>query len=372
MLWFCIGTAGELIKIYPLLRLATDRQQPWFVLATGQSPVNFKNQWKDFKLPDERFGFLTRTSHDLHSSKAALKWFLSANLQTPSSLKRTIAEVAGTVPSKDDHWLVHGDTLSTLLGSRYARMLKVPLSHVEAGLRSEDLFNPFPEEINRRLVSRLAQTHFAQDDRAFQNLKTAKVKGNLVCTEGNTQLDTIRLVLNDFVAGDIPPLPYVIANIHRFENLNSSSRWATMIDVLTKTAHEKAPVYLVLHPPTQDKLKGDPKTSRRLTEAGVRLLPRQPFTQFIHLLSHADFAISDGGSNQEECFYLGKPCLLLRESTERIEGLDGPCLLTRFKTELIDRFLKDPSKFASPAILHQRSPSKIILDCLSAQSAGVI
>lgn len=361
VLWFCSGTAGELIKLYPLIRLAEERGLPWFALSTGQSAVNYWKQWDDFRLPRSRCGSLISTQADLRTSGEALKWFARATTISASKLARKVVELSGHLPQPSDAWIVHGDTLSTLVGAWYARKLGVPLAHVEAGLRSSHLFKPFPEEINRRCVSRFARFHFPQDELATKNLEKARVSGKVICTGGNTLIDALERIEQEFeVPKDMPNEPYVVANIHRFENLNSGQRWNQTIEVLAQAARTRK-VCLVLHPPTEAKLEAEPESRRRLLDAGVELLPRQPFSRFVHYLSGSDYVISDGGSNQEECFYLGKPCLILRESTERIEGLEGPCLLTRFDPTAIDRFLKDPESFRGPRIQFAESPSSLIL-----------
>ena len=363
-LWFCLGTAGELIKIYPLLKLAEERGILWFCLSTGQSAINLKKQWSDFGLPATQLGVLTLTDRDLDRSSEALRWFFRANLK--NQLRQKVREVSGHDPSPKDFWIVHGDTLSTLVGSLYGKRLGVPVAHLEAGLRSSKIFEPFPEEITRRMVSRFAKIHFPQDQKAEENLKKSRVAGKVVPTHANTLLDAIRQVLKEKSKIEIPSKPYVVANLHRFENLGSSSRWQQMVDVLLRTAKMGYEVHFVLHPPTQAKIESDPELQRTFAQAGIKLIPRMPFTEFIHLLNRADFVLSDGGSNQEECFYLGKPCLLLRDSTERVEGLkDGPCLLSQFKPELIDRFLAEPILYKRDTFDSQISPSQVVLDYLS-------
>lgn len=370
MLWFCLGTAGELIKIYPLLRLASEKGLPWRALSTGQSAVNFWKQWDQFKLPRDQVVTLLKTDDDLHTAKDALKWFTRANLITAKTLRKTIEAQTGVTPGPRDFWLVHGDTLSTLLGARIAKKMGVPLVHIEAGLRSPLLLKPFPEEITRRMVSRFARYHFPQDQKATQNLKTSRVKGQVVCTQGNTLFDAIQYVARDFAPPQIPSGPYIVANVHRFENLTSAQRWKTITDVLAR-AGKKYPVLLVLHPPTLEKLNSEPETKKKLEDSGVKLLPRQSFTDFIPLLKSAQYVISDGGSNQEECYYLGKPCLILRDSTERVEGLDqGPCVLTQFDPEKIDTFLEDPKKFERAPVKLPETPSDIILKTLYTDTAG--
>jgi UDP-N-acetylglucosamine 2-epimerase (non-hydrolysing) len=367
VLWFSAGTAAELIKIYPLLRMAEEKGQAWWCLCTGQSGVGFYRQWSLFRLPSERLVSLLETGSDLKTSAHALAWFLRAMLLLPrAQLRRRISAATGGVcpDPAHDFWLVHGDTLSTLVGSLFARRLGIRLAHIEAGLRSAKLFNPFPEEITRRMVSRLARHHFTQDQRAYHNLVDRKIVGEVIDTGGNTLIDAIRYARAEPEEPDYPAGPYAVANLHRFENLHSQVRWEHMLRVLEQAA-AKTTVLLVLHPPVQEKLDREPTTRASLERAGVLLLPRQPFIPFIKLLARSAYVISDGGSNQEECHYLGKPCLILRDTTERMEGLDGGCcLLSRFDQPVIERFLADPSRFERPETGFSVLPSACILETL--------
>jgi len=366
MVWFSLGTAGELIKVYPLLCWAEEHSVPWRALATGQSPINLSKQWDDFQLPRERLKFIMQTQKDLDSAKAAFSWFLKANLISKTKLRNRIKQLTGVGPDSKDTWVVHGDTLSSLVGARYASKLGIKLVHLEAGLRSPSLVSPFPEEITRRVVSRYARLHLAQDEFAVQNLRKSRVNGKIVDTGANTLLDTISRVLKIFPSPELPPKPYVVANLHRFENLNSSFRWKTLLDSLLKAA-KKAPVYFVLHPPTRAKLDSRPDDKEKLLKAGVCLEERMPFTKFLHLLNGASFVLSDGGSNQEECFYLGKPCLLLRNKTERHEGLASQvCVLTEFRSDIIDEFLYNPESFAQPPVAVATNPTEIALRAILA------
>lgn len=362
-LWFSLGTAGELIKLYPLMALAEERGIPWFSVSTGQSGINLKKQWKAFRLPENKWVSLLETGEDLKTSKGALQWFARIQLLSKGKILKKIHEKTGCSPRADDFWIVHGDTLSTLVGARISKKLKVPLVHVEAGLRSSSLFEPFPEEINRRLVSRSVAFHFPQDQHAENNLKKAKVKGRIFPTHANTLLDALHRVLNEPCPVEIPQGEYAVANLHRFENLTNASRWNTLVETLVHAA-ATVKVLFVLHAPTEQKLNAFPEDRKRLLDAGVELFPRLPFHEFIHLLARSKFVLSDGGSNQEECFYLGKPCLILRDYTERLEGLDSCCVLSRFQPELISGFLSNPILFQKKAHTIEASPSEIILNTL--------
>lgn len=365
MLWFSVGTAAELIKIYPILHYASKRNLQWTVLATGQSGVNIIKQWEDFGLhKDHKLVFLDDAPKDLETSSSALKWFSRSYFKNKSQIISRIHFSNGPTPRKGDFWLVHGDTLSTLIGARYAKSLNITLAHLEAGLRSPSLFNPFPEEINRRIVSRYADIHFPQDETAVNNLRNKHVKGKIICTGANTLFDTIKLILKDNNKSESFNDSFIVANIHRFENLNNAYRWNKIIKILIK-ASELHPLKLILHPQTSQKLKTDPFASASLAKARIEMIDRLPFSEFIRLLANSQFIISDGGSNQEECFYLGKACLILRSATERQEGLGYTSLLSKFDDTLIDNFFVNPSAYSKNELKLNKSPSAVVLDELS-------
>jgi UDP-N-acetylglucosamine 2-epimerase (non-hydrolysing) len=382
-LWFSCGTAGELIKLSPLLFLAEQRARDeglsWFFVSTGQSRANFENQWKDLGLPKDRLLRSGEGGEDLRSSSQALGWFVPALTLSGRKLRARLLAACGEAPEPGAPWVVHGDTLSTLVGALWARRLGARVAHVEAGLRSSSLLSPFPEELTRRWVSRLARMHFAPDARACRNLRKVGVRGTIVDTGGNTLYDAVELALEQSAASaagagvtassswpDQVPFggPFALANLHRFENLNSRSGWELLVGTVLQAA-VKLPVVWVLHPPTEAKLEEDPASRAKLQAAGVTLLPRLPFRSFLRLLEASAFVLSDGGSNQEECHYLGKPCLILRERSERFEGLEGgSCLLSGLRPELITAFLSDPDRYRRPPVRLASSPARRIMSAL--------
>ncbi len=347
-LWFVAGTAAELIKIYPVLQEASNRGLPWKIVSTGQSPVNLVKQAADFAIPPSEILTPVSSERDLETTGAALRWFARAWRNKP-------------LWYDDGIILVHGDTLSTLVGAHWGKVVGAKVAHVEAGLRSPNLFSPFPEEINRRLVSRSVTWHMAPGPGAANNLRAAGITSGIIDTGGNTLADSVRL----FSAPGKSAWPFALVNIHRFENLRSNAKWKMILKTVEKTAARR-PVTWVLHPQTKAKL--DPKWRTEMTARGVTFVDRLPFSIFIKLLSEASFLISDGGSNQEECSYLGLPCLLMRNESEREEGLGQNNLLSKFIEERVDEFLEDPSRYGRSTGFPRQSPSKIIVDALAAEA----
>jgi len=358
-LWFVLGTAAELIKVFPLIDEASRRGWDWTVIVTGQSGVNFWNQYEDFRLDRARSEVLVDTEKDLEKVTSAAAWMRRC-LSSGRSRWKDLAK-----KNRPEFVIVHGDTLSCGVGAYFGSRLGLRVAHVEAGLRSTHWFQPFPEELTRRQVSRWARWHFAPDETAESNLKAANVRGTVVNTGGNTLADAVRWAhrLDSGMSFEFDGL----VNIHRFENLNSGQRWNAIVDTLEQAA-QRWRLVMVLHPQTRFKLQKDQSAENRLRQAGVLFLERLPFTGFMGFLSRSQFLISDGGSNQEETSYLGKPCLILRNATERQEGLGSTAVLSKFDRNLINDFLQNPRRFARPAKYPDRRPSDVILDTLLQQT----
>lgn len=354
---FALGTAAELIKMYPLIRLSRERGLATHIVATGQSREGLLRQWQDFGEDERDLSWLLESDGDLTASAGALRWFVRAALAWGA---------AGRL-LRPGYVLVHGDTLSTLVAAAHGWRLRRTVVHVEAGLRSPSVFNPFPEEIDRRLVSRLAHVHCAPDRTAVQNLGRAGVSGHVFSSGGNTLMDVV-LTPSARLPADVPPR-FVLANVHRFENLTSAPRWSALVDCVVRAA-ARFPVLFVMHPQTRHRFKQDPDAQARFAAAGVRAVERLPFSQFIALLQAAEFVISDGGSNQEECAFLGKPLLLLRAATERPDGLGANCVLSRFDENVIGEFLAAPETYVRPPTRLLASPSANILDRLQQLETG--
>lgn len=356
-IWFVLGTAGELIKIYPVIKELESQGSQWSLIHTGQSGLNFWRQWDRFGLAATHLIKLFPEDRDLQTTSRARKWFLSCLWQSKHQILTSNVEV---LPKSKDSFVVHGDTLSTLIGAVVCWRFGGELFHVEAGLRSEDVFEPFPEEILRRMTSVFAHVHFPPDDHGAKNLIDSGTSGEIIPTKGNTLLDAIRLVPDTEY---IKQPTLVVANLHRHENLANETRWQFLMKTLEKVASEHR-VVLALHPPAKRKLEDDFDSKQRLLDAGVELRERMPFAEFASLLKQCEFVVTDGGSNQEECHYLGKPCLILRETTERLEGLGANALLSKLDENKIDQFLSSYEDYKREPSFSELSPSKIIVDRL--------
>lgn len=212
--------------------------------------------------------------------------------------------------------LVQGDTTTALAGALAAFHEHTPVGHVEAGLRTEDPWRPFPEETNRRLITRLSSLHFAPTERARRQLLDEGVASEAVTLSGNTGIDTLRAVLSSGRARRTPGRRLALVTIHRRENWGEPL--ARVVGALEEIARTEPSLDVVFpaHP--------NPAVRMSLSGMeGVEVLDPLPYEDFIRLLAVADVVLTDSGGIQEEAPSLGTPVVVLRDLTERPEAVEG-------------------------------------------------
>jgi UDP-N-acetylglucosamine 2-epimerase (non-hydrolysing) len=226
------------------------------------------------------------------------------------------------------------------------------------------LLNPFPEEIVRRLVSRLSSLHLAPDPTSAANL--AGRKGEVLETGGNTLRDSLKLALSHCGHGIAVggQGKYIVASIHRSENLGRRGDLDLILEEII-AASALLPVNFVLHPVTKRRLEATGWAQRLKQTEGVMLTERTSYPEFVELMLGARLLMTDGGSNQEEAAMLGLPTILMRRATERHDGLDANVVLSGLDREVIRAFVKKHSA-ANWAVLavEGSSPSERIVDRL--------
>lgn len=351
MIHLVIGTKAQLIKMAPVMRALQEEGLTYRYISTGQHLDTTADILDNFRL--RRADVVLYDGPDITSIPAMTTWGLRILWQT----WRNRETVFGT--DRKGIVLVHGDTFSTLLGALMGRLAGLTVGHVESGLRSFNLLHPFPEEVIRRLVFRMSQIYFCPGPRAIANL--SHYSGKKVDTVSNTLRDALRMAFDESETpvDIVPTTPFAIASIHRFENIYSRPRLSRIVSIITHIA-ERVPILFILHKPTERKLRAFGLYDSLATTRNVQLRPRYDYFRFIGLLKNSEFVVSDGGSNQEECHYMGKPVLLLRMATERHEGLESNCTLSRYDPELIDRFLEHYRQMTGTPDWTAPSPSQII------------
>lgn len=281
--------------------------------------------------------------------------------------------IAYTLRHKREVWhgdqngavLNHGDTFSTLLGSVLAKLSGLRSAHIESGLRSHGIFDPFPEELTRILVFKLSDYFFAPGEKPYANV--LHYRGIKINTHYNTLIDSLVHSRDSRLQTtiDIPEVPYCVASIHRFENIFNRQRLKLILDMLERIS-ESIKVLFILHRPTRVRLETFGFMDELEGKQNIEVRPRYDYFSFVRLIEKSEFVITDGGSNQEECYYLGKPCILFRKKTERDEGIDENVLLSNLDWPRIVTFVVDYKNYQRPPVTPEISPSQLIIDRLVA------
>ena len=353
MILVVFGTTGELIKLAPVLLRFEERGCRYVLATTGQQVEQIPSFLEQFGLrqPDVWLGRGAR-GRDLRVNGDIPGWFGSvvrSYLRHRRALRRTLR--AG--PSRP-LVVVHGDTMTTVLGAAIGRSLGVAVAHIEGGLRSFDLRHPFPEELNRRLASSLSGIDYAPGPWAASNLG-----GDVVDTGSNTIRDSLELVPDGDPTVALPGRPFGIVSLHRFELLNSRWLLTVTLDLLADAAR-CTPLLFVDHPVTVAALERF-GLARLFDGTSFVRIPRLRFFDFVRTERRSAFVVTDSGGSQEECYYLDLPCLVHRVRTERREGLGENALLSGMRADLLRDFLADPSRFHRRTPLPPASPSDVIV-----------
>ena len=371
MIHVFVGTLAEYIKLAPLLWRMDSAGLPYRLIDSGQH-ADRSESFRDelgLRAPDYAMG----GTRSVDSVPAALWWAagLGRELARPRQLERTV------FGGRSGICVVHGDTPTALIGTLMAKRAGLALAHVEAGLRTHRWLHPFPEEIVRVAVDRLADLLFAPDGTAAEDLRRRRVRGRIITGSSNTVSDALRAALEPQAEGtpatlEMPadagshssphrPRP-VVVTMHRVENLHRRRRRQGLVNVITRLA-QTTPVRWYVHEPTRRALRSADQAG--LEASGVELVPMVPHAEFVRALARAPFAITDGGSIQEECALLGVPVLLWRDRTDRADGLGENAVLSHYDPGVVAAFLADPERCRRAPRLPQSSPSQEILEVLA-------
>jgi UDP-N-acetylglucosamine 2-epimerase (non-hydrolysing) len=306
------GTRPEVIKLAPVVA-ALERRSSLSVVNVSSS------QHRELLRPFAA-GFGVRLDHDLDLMRPS---------QTPTDVCARVLSAFDRVieAERPDLVLVQGDTTTALAGALAAFHRQVPVGHVEAGLRTGSPASPFPEEMNRRLITRLAARHFAATARNVASLREEGVPEKDIVLTGNPVVDALQGILADGrpspalreLLGRLRGQRLIALTTHRRESFGAvmTAHLAALRRFVEK--HPDLALVFPVHPNP-----GVRRAAARVLEGAERvwLLDPLDYADFIHLLSEAWLLVSDSGGVQEEAPTLGKPLLVLRENTERPEAVD--------------------------------------------------
>lgn len=341
------GTRPEAIKLCPVvLNLRSRQQVAVTVCVTAQHRA----------LLDQVLG----------AFEIAPEFDLDLMLPNQTLSQSTGRILAGLEPvlaaARPDMVLVQGDTTTTLCGALAAFYHRIPVGHVEAGLRTWDRWRPFPEEMNRLLTTRLATLHFAATQWAAHNLEAEGVPPGRIAVTGNSGIDAVLYVRDRLEQGTLhglewpqldPSRKLIVVTAHRRESFGEGfQRICTALAQLA--GREDVQIVYPVHP--NPSVQG-PVKQRLGGLHNVFLVEPLDYVPFVDLMRRACLLITDSGGVQEEGPSLGKPILVLREKTERPEAVEaGTVKLVGTDVERIlreaTRLLEDPSEYQRMARIH--------------------
>ena len=337
------GTRPEYIKLAPL----------YLELKAGSSARRLA---KDGRLAEDRELSIKWVISNQHSKEllADLIEFWGINIDAEFNLSNTgldLAELSAELliaanqlikAEQPDLIIIQGDTLTALEVARAAFFNQVPIAHLEAGLRTESILTPFPEEFSRRVISEIATYHFCPTVKAYETLLSEKKNSENIFMTGNTVIDALFITLKSIAANcksaSATGEAYVLVTSHRRENLENGMQ-ARLIEsiknILFKqrefSSDKKVKFFICLHsnPRAREAFINLRSQLAEEDKPNLKLIERPSYLEFIELMLNSLFIITDSGGVQEEAPYLEKQLLVLRELSEREEilGLGSELLL---------------------------------------------
>lgn len=312
------GTRPEAIKMAPLVHaLASDERFESKCCVTAQHREMLDQVLELFEITPD---------YDLNLMKAG-QTLNDVTARIVQELKPVLQEF------KPDIVLVHGDTATTFATSLAAYYEQIEIGHVEAGLRTGNIYSPWPEEANRRLTSVLTKYHFAPTETSKENLLSENVNPDDVFVTGNTVIDALLMVkdkiesdydLNARLASQFPFLDdnkkLILVTGHRRESFGSGFERICEALAITAKTHPETQILYPMH------LNPNVREPVNRTLSGVKnvhLIEPQQYLPFVYLMARANIILTDSGGIQEEAPSLGKPVLVMRNTTERPEAVDA-------------------------------------------------
>ncbi|MCY7007859.1 UDP-N-acetylglucosamine 2-epimerase (non-hydrolyzing) [Fusobacterium simiae] len=306
------GTRPEAIKMAPVYHQLKKNNITVKVILTGQHKEMLQQVLNLFQIESD---------YNLEIMKE--------NQELSELTGRLIIELDKIIKKeKLDYILVQGDTTSAFVGALVAFYNKIPVGHIEAGLRTGDIYSPFPEEINRRLIGTIADIHFAPTEINVKNLKKEGISGNRIIKCGNTVIDSLKWIIknkrellkNIREKYNINNKKYILLTMHRRENWGKP-----MIEVLNAIKdyiNKKEDLYVVFPMHLNPRVREIINKTLKNCKNKILLEPLE-YLEFIAIMEKAYYIMTDSGGIQEEAPTLGKPTLVLRDTTERPEAIEA-------------------------------------------------
>ncbi len=308
-LMFIFGTRPEFIKIYPVILEAKKQGNEVLVINTGQHREMVDQLVDYFKLKiDYNLEIMDKVSN---LGEIVGKSLLGLNKIISSE--------------NPDIVLVHGDTAATISGSLAAFYNQKKIAHIEAGLRTFDKYSPFPEEINRKMVGTVADYHFAPTNETAQNLKKEGNNENIHIV-GNSAIDMLEYTIKENYYHPIMDFmsekKIILLTAHRRENIDKLDEIFKAINEIAKKYENSHKIIYPIHLNPVIRRKAN----EVITQDNIKIIEPLDTVDFHNIMNVSDLILTDSGGIQEEAPSLGKPVLVLRDTTERPEGVKAGSL----------------------------------------------
>lgn len=368
-IYIILGTRAQIIKMAPIMTMLEKERIEYELINSEQHVENMNILLQEFGIKT-KLRQIINNKNEAKSMDLFGKWMLKIFLLTinPFSIRKIFNQGRGIV-------LTHGDTATTAWAAIYGKLCLNKVMHIEAGMRSHDIFKPFPEEILRRITGLFSNYHMCPDDVAIANLR--RYPGKKYNTGANTLYDAVILATktieseskyySKFIKELSLPAKFGLVSVHRYENIFIKETLEQIVSLIN-TAADKLPLVFILHPSTENQLKTFGFFEKWETNKNIKFITRLNFIDFIALSMKCEFILTDSGGNQQEMSYLGTPTLLLRGVTESIEGMGENILLSNYDEEVLVNFI-DNYKFYKKSVKNIASPTEsvklVILDYLN-------
>lgn len=310
------GTRPEAIKMSPIANiLALTETIDCKICVTGQHKEMLEQVLELFEITPDYDLSIMKANQDIFSITSGIL----------SGLKEVLSL------ESPDLVLVHGDTATTLAASLACYFMKIKIGHVEAGLRTGNIYSPWPEEGNRKLVGSIANFHFAATDTAKNNLIAENIDSQSIFVTGNTVVDALLYISTQLDAQDnltkyrrqfsyLQGKSFILVTGHRRENLDSG--FENICLALLQISKKYPNINIVYPVHMNPRVKSFTDDYLKDVE-NIYLIEPQEYVPFIYLMKESLFILTDSGGIQEEAPALGKPVLLMRETTERPEAVNA-------------------------------------------------
>ena len=338
------GTRPEAIKLAPVIQLLKeDKRFKALVVVTAQHREMLDQVLDVFSIKPDRDLDLMKKNQDLASLTASIFTHFDPVLQE----------------MKPDWLLIQGDTTTAMAAALNAYYRRIKIGHVEAGLRTGNKWQPFPEEINRRIAATLADLHFAPTDWARNNLLIEGIPESAIKVTGNTIIDALNQIVKTAPPKKIQQFltekrikedgkKLIVVTAHRRENFGKPIN--DICRAIRTIAQQNKENVEIIYPVHLNPNIQQPVHSTLDGIDNITLLPPLEYVSLVHLLKHTYMILTDSGGIQEEATGLGIPCLVLRDVTERPEGVEAG-ILKIVGTET-DKIVKESKTILSNADVH--------------------